>query len=1145
MAPVSPPTDLTDLTGKRAFMFSFLQRHLCLSLLVSFICPLMLAGEARPNHVKATVARYPWQLVPNATAPAASPAASLLPGLRGKVVEEYEAATLIEIHENDKEELKRRGNQKSILVTLREEFDKVFLNGKELDARKGKDALPPGHAADPPYPNNEQGTWLVQFVGPVKAEWLEAIKNVGIVPVQYVSLHAYMVGGRESAIRVVERLPFVQWTSQLHRFLKPSVGPRAETTVELWVELARTDETDDAVAALANLAVGEIHAANWSDSELRVEGVFRTADLDLILAEPLVMWVSERPTIGLSDERAILSLTDKQPGTGAGEYKNWLASICPLCTNLWTDGFYVGIADTGLDGGDPTKGPTNGTIIGETTASGLHRAELLNSRIRWGTSFERTDIAWTCASSEAGCPDTTNSKHDTSGHGTMVAGMAAGDPTASGGKDSGQFFWGLGVAPSAGVVVTKINVGRMVTVNSGQFDLPVTTVTRDALSRGAHWQNFSLNQYTKNNQTCSSYYDGAYTALSRDFDAAVIDGDATTTGTQPITLTVSAGNVSGQGTPLAGCTINRFHTLPPATAKNVIAVGGAENLRPGDPWLCLGARSDSFNNLSINAKHGTATPGWYKPDLIAVSSSIAAIYSSDQVTVAGNGRLGSRCGSSLLGTDSKAFEPIDDPTTYRGATGTSFAAPMALGAAVLASRRYNSTAGAASPSLVKAMLIAGATSMRGGKDRAGVTQWRPDHAPYAVGDRVIPRIPNGHVYEVEAICGDGRTPGSEPNPWPTNGELIQQWQEGYDGSPCYWIKWRDKGLEMEIAALPNGQQGFGRLHLQDVLSQSPARVYVDNQALNAQSEWSARYSVADMNLPVRIALAWSDPPAVPTASGSVLLNNLNLSVDVSQSGVCIGRYVGNKTDTNDSSTFYACGEGTEDTLNNAEIVRFTPTAERSTFTVRVAFPQGSGTQNFSLVVWNATGPPPAMPSNFAAVATSATQAQLTWTASPGATSYEVERAPTITGPFATVGCSQSGCSDTGLSAWTTYVYRMRAVSGTGKSEWTADPATTVNFTDPALTAGTTLIKAVHVTELRQAVSALRTATQLGSFSWSDPNLGPGTLIRAMHVDDLRSALGQARSILGLAALVFTDATLIPGMTTIKAVHINELRQGLP
>jgi hypothetical protein len=748
-------------------MFTLLHRHARVSLLVLFVCPAILAAEAKPNHVKATVARFPWEIVPNATAAVNVPASSLLPGLRGRVLEEYGAATLVEIHESDKEELQRRGKLKSILVTVREEFDKIFLNGNELDARNGTGTLPPGRVADPPYPNNEQGTWLIQFVGPVKPEWVDAIRNAGIVPVQYIPVHAYMVGGRESAIRNVERLPFVQWTSQLHRFLKPSVGSRTETTVELWVELARTDETEDAVAALANLAVGEIRSANWSDAELRVEGVFRTADLDLVLAEPLVMWVSERPSLDLSDERAVLSLTNKTAGTGAGEYKAWLAALCPQCTNLQADGFYIGIADTGLDGGDQAR-PTDGTIAGEKPSSGLHRAELPNSRILWGTSFERTSGSWNCEFAEI-CPDTTGSKHDTIGHGTMVAGMAAGDPTATGGKDSGGFFWGLGVAPSVGVVVTKINPGRMVTWNAAtnQFDLPVTLVTKDALTSGAYWQNFSLNQYTgRSGETCSSYYDGTYTQLSRDFDAAVIDGNADTTAKEPITLTVSSGNISNQGSPPAGCTINRFHTLPPATAKNVIAVGGAENLRP-DSWLCAGARSDDFNNLSINAKRGTATPGWYKPDLIAVSSSIAAIFSSDQVARAGNGRLGSRCASWQYGADGKTFEPVDDPTTYRGATGTSFAAPIGLGAAVLASRRYNSTPGAATPSLVKAMLIAGAASMRGGKDRGGVTQWRPYHQSYAVGDRVIPTIPNGHVYEVEETCW-GEAAGSDPL-WPTNG----------------------------------------------------------------------------------------------------------------------------------------------------------------------------------------------------------------------------------------------------------------------------------------------------------------------------------------------------------------------------------------
>jgi hypothetical protein len=68
-----------------------------------------------------------------------------------------------------------------------------------------------------------------------------------------------------------------------------------------------------------------------------------------------------------------------------------------------------------------------------------------------------------------------------------------------------------------------------------------------------------------------------------------------------------------------------------------------------------------------------------------------------------------------------------------------------------------------------------------------------------------------------------------------------------------------------------------------------------------------------------------------------------------------------------------------------------------------------------------------------------------------------------------------------LSPLTTYLYGVRARNGTGVSEWAADPTTTFVFTDPVLTVGETTAKATHISELQQAVLAMRTAAELPAF----------------------------------------------------------------
>jgi len=97
------------------------------------------------------------------------------------------------------------------------------------------------------------------------------------------------------------------------------------------------------------------------------------------------------------------------------------------------------------------------------------------------------------------------------------------------------------------------------------------------------------------------------------------------------------------------------------------------------------------------------------------------------------------------------------------------------------------------------------------------------------------------------------------------------------------------------------------------------------------------------------------------------------------------------------------------------------------------------------------------------------------------------------------------------------------------------------FTDPALAAGT-LVKALHVTDLREAISTLRSRGGLGAFPWTDPTLTVrSTPVKVVHLWELRIALGQTYTVAGRTPPTYTDPTLTPRTTQMKATHINELR----
>jgi hypothetical protein len=100
------------------------------------------------------------------------------------------------------------------------------------------------------------------------------------------------------------------------------------------------------------------------------------------------------------------------------------------------------------------------------------------------------------------------------------------------------------------------------------------------------------------------------------------------------------------------------------------------------------------------------------------------------------------------------------------------------------------------------------------------------------------------------------------------------------------------------------------------------------------------------------------------------------------------------------------------------------------------------------------------------------------------------------------------------------------------------------FTDDPLIVGSTVVKAIHVTELRSRIDTQRTRFGLSDFPWTPATLGAGTVIAAVHVSDLRTALAQVYTAAGVPQPVYTDPVLVAGTTPIKAVHIAELRSAV-
>lgn len=414
-----------------------------------------------------------------------------------------------------------------------------------------------------------------------------------------------------------------------------------------------------------------------------------------------------------------------------------------------------------------------------------------------------------------------------------------------------------------------------------------------------------------------------------------------------------------------------------------------------------------------------------------------------------------------------------------------------------------------------------------------------------------PIVSNGHYYRA---TNDPGYSGPQSPSWQVGAgsQTVENVPSGQ-----VWTEW---GSTI-IGPLPNKQQGFGRIDLEDLLSTYPARDYVNNDIIADPNTipWTRTYQVHDTALPVKVVLAWTDEAALAnepdTFTGTadplhILVSDLNLTVEFGNNP-CM-RYIGNWTTVNDDvrgeePVGVSCLASAPDTTNNAELVKFFPSVNGATqFTVKVAATQGTN-QSFALVVYNGydlTGTaPPAKPTNLVATGNASPAVTVTWSSVQGATGYEVRRRSSSS-PFAALVSQQTGTTfnDSSVGGSTGYAYFVRAVNAAGVSADSVGFATTMTFADDPIVSGVTPIKATHITELQLAVNAVRAALLLGPSSFT--GIDSTGLVKSLYMNELRTALDQARAAVSLPNASYTDPSLTAGLTLVKSAHVTELRSGV-
>jgi hypothetical protein len=252
------------------------------------------------------------------------------------------------------------------------------------------------------------------------------------------------------------------------------------------------------------------------------------------------------------------------------------------------------------------------------------------------------------------------------GHGTMCAGIAAGngrwrasDPAGTAGKYAGM-------APGAGLV-------GQANIYQNYWAYTYYDLCRHANEQGA---------LISSNSWGDSSDMGAYTTTCREYDTYVRDSNNNVEGTQPLIVVVSAGN--------SGPTSITIYS--PATAKNVISVGALGNDKNG-PY-----GSVTSNEVIGYSSRGPCEDGRIKPD---VCSPGVDVYTASAQNNIYKGYLGT--------------VPDDtDSSSYFVGGGTSAACPGVAGACALVVNYWRDKNGASpSPALAKALLINGARPLPG------------------------------------------------------------------------------------------------------------------------------------------------------------------------------------------------------------------------------------------------------------------------------------------------------------------------------------------------------------------------------------------------------------------------------------------------
>ncbi len=615
-----------------------MQKPIAVAIVAAIVGAGGMLAPLHPTQASSTPARAYKLLAPKAAAPAGAQA-----------IENYGRFALYGVDAATLDQMKATSND----VHADLEADMLLFTAHPFDTQRSQLQAPAPfsmQSADGPK------LQVVQFVGPVKQEWLDALSARGIQPVQYVANNGYIVWTDVAAQSRLAALgssaSWLQFASPFYGFLKvdPTLSAQmakpgsADAEVDVVVQVyrhgdaARTRAFVESRAIVPPVQLGPLGSGKpeltWAPVVDRYDNLrlrIKVSDVAAIADRPDVTFVGATSPRRMMDEKQdIIMAGDFNPTAGSIDYLQFLIGL----------GFSQNQADY------PIVDLTDSTI--NEGGSGVTVLNTIDPKLRVGgvaSGAVRVSYFQNCSST----PSTSVGAID--GHGSLNAGIIIGydQTTGSPYQDIDGHQLGLGINPFGRVGSTAIFVPGYSIASCGNTDTGVIL---------KNWQNgarISSNSWGATNPPTT--YDDSDQA----YDIGVRDADGGTAGNQQLIYFFSAAN-DGPG----ASTVSS-----PAAGKNVITIGASENVRQGWTDGCgIGnAGADNANDVIGFSSRGPAPGQRVKPELIGPGTHIQS----------GASNYSGYTGSSVC----DKYHPTGQ-TVFASSSGTSHSTPAIAGIGSLA-----------------------------------------------------------------------------------------------------------------------------------------------------------------------------------------------------------------------------------------------------------------------------------------------------------------------------------------------------------------------------------------------------------------------------------------------------------------------------